>query len=248
MSKMITNGGDFAIGPAPKKNVNKRSAARVLTLDAWRGELEGRRVAKTLTPFAGKTGARAADASKRQKAARGAFVDLKRAKMNTVAAAPRKNDTKAAARLAALEDLTSELKNKRGFKKKNDMDAKRDTRFYDAQDRQREDRAALVESKRKKNTTMKAAEKVVEKEVREAQKGDLDLSDLTFEQVEALKEFGGLSSNLTREQIDEIIGRVSPLTEGGRPFVVSTPIPTARFLPARRLKVNDVATGRKIVL
>jgi hypothetical protein len=149
------------------------------------------------------------------------------------------------ARLAALEDFTNSLKkNKRDPKKKNDASTKREARAGDAEDRQKEARAAVVDSNRKKNT---AAEKVV-MEVKEAQKGDLDLGDLTFEQVEALKEFGGLTGNLTREQVDEIIGRVSPLTEGGRPFVVSTPIPTARFLPARRLKVNDVVTGRKILL
>jgi hypothetical protein len=66
--------------------------------------------------------------------------------------------------------------------------------------------------------------------------------------LEALKEYGGLTSNMTREQVDEIINRTSPLTEGGRPFVISTPIPTGRFLPPRRLTVYDVATGKKLVL
>jgi hypothetical protein len=191
----------------------------------------------------------------------------KRAKVinNTVAVVPRKNDTgstKATARLAALEDFTDGLKG-------NKMALKRGARVDDARKRQKEARAALVDSNRKKNTApvpttkrkvaekapmpaakqrKKTAEKVAEEEVKAAQKVDLDLSDLTFEQVEALKEFGGLTGNLTREQIDDIISRVSPLTEGGRPFVISTPMPTARFLPARRLKVNDVVTGRKIVL
>jgi hypothetical protein len=191
----------------------------------------------------------------------------KRAKVasSAVAVVPRKNDTgsaKAAARLAALEEFADGLKG-------NKMALKRGVRVDDARKRQKEARAAIVDSNRKKNTApvptakrkvaekapmpaakqrKKAAEKVAEEEVKEAQKGDLDLSDLTFEQVEALKEFGGLTGNLTREQIDEIISRVSPLTEGGRPFVISTPMPTARFLPARRLKVNDIATGRKIVL
>jgi hypothetical protein len=147
---MITN-GDFNLGSAPKKkNAKKRAAA--LTVDAWRDDLEGRRFAKTLTPFAGKTEGRAVDAEKRQRAARGGLVDSKRA---VAATAPRKNDAgnaKSAARLAALEDLTSELKNARTSKKKNDMDAKRLDRLYDGADRQREARAAIVDSKRKKNT------------------------------------------------------------------------------------------------
>jgi hypothetical protein len=110
----------------------------------------------------------------------------KRAKVasSAVAVVPRKNDTgsaKAAARLAALEEFADGLKG-------NKMALKRGVRVDDARKRQKEARAAIVDSNRKKNTApvptakrkvaekapmpaakqKKAAEKVVEEEVKEA--------------------------------------------------------------------------------
>jgi hypothetical protein len=94
-----------------------------------------------------------------------------------------------------------------------------------------------------------AAEVIVKEEVAIAKVEDrLDLSDLSYEQIEALKQYGGLTGNMSREQVDEIINRVSPLTEDSTPFVISTPLPKKRFLSPIRLKVKDITTGRDIVL
>lgn len=134
--------------------------------------------------------------------------------------------------------------------KKINIEDKRNERADDAEKRRRGLREKKVDANRKKEKKEPAPEKVVREEVARNAKvnGGLDISDLTFEELEALKEYGGLTGNMTREQVDEIINRASPLTEGGRPFVISTPIPTGRFLNPRRLTVNDVATGKKIVI
>jgi hypothetical protein len=78
--------------------------------------------------------------------------------------------------------------------------------------------------------------------------GGLDLSDLSYQQIEALKEYGGLTGNMTREQVEEIVSRVSPLTEDATPFVITTPLPKKRYLSPRRQYVYDIETGKKILL
>jgi hypothetical protein len=135
-----------------------------------------------------------------------------------------------------------------GLKPKNDLKEATRRRAVDAETKQRAARKDTVDSKRKKNNE-KTAKVIVEEEVADAVKnGGLDLSDLTYEQIRALKEYGGLTGNMTREQVDEIISRVSPLTEDGTPFIISTPGPKKRFLSPRRLKVKDIVTGKEIIL
>jgi hypothetical protein len=184
---------------------------------------------------------------------------------------PRLKKGKTDSRLRALDEFNDGLK-------ANSLSTSRGKRLINAEKKQREDRSAIVTSNRKmpvhqityeeakkkqkekppkkimteakKEKSVKiTAEDIVEKLVAvEKKDGGLDLSDLTFEQFEALKEYGGLTSNMTRKQIDEVINRVSPLTEDGTPFVISTPFPKQRFLPPRRLKVKDIVTGKEIIL
>jgi N-acyl-D-aspartate/D-glutamate deacylase len=163
---------------------------------------------------------------------------------------PRKNDQKQAARLQALEEFNEGLK-------ANSLNTKTVKRAIATEDRQRGDRNALVDSKRKgaqkptnpTEVTMEEAEAIVEEELAAIQDATgLDLSDLTYEQVEALKEYGGLTGNMSKKQVDEIISRVSPLTEDGTPFIISTPRPKGRFLNPRRLRVKDIVTGKEILL
>ena len=161
-------------------------------------------------------------------------------KKNTTAGNKRQDD-----RLRALEKFNDGLK-------ANNLKGAIDRRAIDTETRQRTARGAVVDSKRKdkkKNTEKVAEAAIVEEEIAAAnEKSGLDLSDLTYEQMRALKKYGGLTGNMTREQVDEIISRVSPLTEDGTPFVISTPGPKKRFLSPRRLKVKDIATGKEIVL
>jgi hypothetical protein len=161
---------------------------------------------------------RATDADKRQKAARNALIGSNRTKEKKV--------EKPVEEIYTREDVPNPpgivIKKKR----------KRATK-------------SVVDLKKRKIS--KPANKVtVEEEM--ASTAGLDLSDLTYEQIEALREYGGLTGNMTREQVDEIINRVSPLTEDGTPFVISTPRPKKRFLSPIRLKVKDITTGREIVL
>jgi ATP-dependent exoDNAse (exonuclease V) beta subunit len=149
-------------------------------------------------------------------------------------------------RLNALEGLNVQLKNKakREFKAKTSPTRKRDDRATASISKQKEARNAKTASNRAKK-----AKAVVDKLIKEeAKDGGVDFSDFTFEQLEALKTYGGLTSNMTREQIDEVLSRVSPLTEDGTPFVITTPVPVKRYLFPRRLKVKDIKTGREIVL
>ena len=154
---------------------------------------------------------------------------------------PRKNEDKRQAdRLLALEVFNDGLK-------ANSLNTKRDKRAIEAEKRQRASRGAIVDSNRKK--PKKTDQAIVKEEMATANEvPGLDISDLSYEQVEALKEYGGLTSNLSREQVDDIISRVSPLTEDGTPFVITTPFPKKRFLSPRRLKVRDIATGKEILL
>jgi hypothetical protein len=133
-------------------------------------------------------------------------------------------------RLIALEEFKDELKAR-----------SRDKRAIETEKRQRAARSAIVDANRKKPTVREKVETVKEDP-------GLDISDLTYEQIEALKEYGGLTGNVTREQVDEIISRVSPLTEDGTPFVIVTPRPKKRFLSPRRLTIKDITTGIEIVL
>ena len=188
---------------------------------------------------------------------------------------PRKNDQKQTARLQALEEFNNGLKTNSMTEKKNkkkpnkpievitreeaialdfaegpkgnSLNTKTDTRAIENEKRQRAARGGLVDSKRK--TVNPPAKVTVEDEIAATMEDNgLDLSDLSYEQIEALKEYGGLTGNMSRKQVDAIINRVSPLTEDGTPFVVSTPYSKKRFLPPRRLKVKDITTGREIVL
>jgi hypothetical protein len=146
------------------------------------------------------------------------------------------------ARLLALEEFDDGLKS-------NSLNTKRDKRAIEAEKRQRAARGVDSNRKKNKNSTNKPAETIVKEEIASMKmKGGLDLSDLTYEQIEALKQYGGLTGNMAREQVDEIINRISPLSEDGTPFVVSTPLPKKRFLSPRRLKVKDIETGKEIVL
>jgi hypothetical protein len=192
-----------------------------------------------------------------------------------ITAQPRKNDQKETSRLQALEEFSDGLKTNSMTEKKNkkksnkpievitreeaialdfaegpkgnSLNNKTDTRAIENEKRQRAARGALVDLKRK--AVKPQAKVTVEEEIADTMEADgLDLSDLTYEQIEALKEYGGLTGNMSREQVDAIINRISPLTEDGTPFVVSTPYPKKRFLPPRRLKVKDIITGREILL
>ena len=146
-------------------------------------------------------------------------------------------------RLIALEEFKDELKAR-----------SRDKRAIETEKRQRAARSAIVDSNRKKNNNSKPsqpqpAEAIVREEIAAARKeGGLDISDLSYEQIEALKEYGGLTGNMSQKQVDEIISRVSPLTEDGTPFVIVTPRPKKRFLSPRRLTIKDITTGIEIVL
>jgi ABC-type transporter Mla subunit MlaD len=189
---------------------------------------------------------------------------------------PRKNDPNQTSRLQALEEFNNDLKTNSTTVKKNkkktnktaeaitrvgatDLDfaegpkgnalkTKTDTRAKQTEIRQRAARDAVIDLKRKRERPA-AAKVTAEEELMAAIEDDgLDLSDLSYEQIEALKKYGGLTGNMTREQVNEIINRVSPLTEDGTPFVISTPAPKKRFLPPRRLKVKDITTGKEIVL
>ena len=155
---------------------------------------------------------------------------------------PRKNeDQRQANRLLALEEFNDGLK-------ANSLNTKRDKRAIEAEKRQRAARGAIVDSNRKK-PKKKPAETTVKEEIATAKKVQgLDISDLSYEQIEALKEYGGLTSNMTREQVDDIVSRVSPLTEDGTAFVITTTLPKKRFLSPRRLKVKDIVTGKEIFL
>jgi hypothetical protein len=164
---------------------------------------------------------------------------------------PRKNDPRQAARLDALEAFNDGLK-------ANSLNTKRDKRAIETEKRQRVARSALVDSKRKmedieikppQRQAKKAASAIVKEElVASTKEGGLDLSDLSYQQIEALKEYGGLTGNMTREQVEEIVSRVSPMTDDATPFVISTPLPKKRFLSPRRQYVYDIETGKKILL
>ena len=158
-----------------------------------------------------------------------------------------RSDRRKQARLNALEGLNVQLKNRakrEGFKAKTSPTGKRGERATASKSKQKEARNAKTASNRTKKAKVVVDELIEE----EAKDGGVDFSDLTFEQLEALKTYGGLTSNMTREQIDEVLSRVSPLTEDGTPFVITTPVPVKRYLFPRRLKVKDIKTGREIVL
>lgn len=163
---------------------------------------------------------------------------------------PRKNDEmtrdkRQEARLAALTDFSEGLK----YKRADAADAKRKKKRGDAAKKKRETND-IIQAQRavQQPQAPKRAEAVVREvvELGAEKEGGLDLSDLTYEQMEALKSYGGLTSNMTRGQVDEIVGRISPLTEDGTPFIISTPRPKRKFLSPRRMFVYDNETGKKI--
>jgi hypothetical protein len=155
-------------------------------------------------------------------------------------------DEQQQARLDELKDLNRQLKAtaRDGYKAKASAAEKRDERAASNVSRQKEARTLKTASKR----TQKAKAVVDELLDDEAEDGEFDLADLTFEQMQALKSYGGFISNMTRDQVNEVLSRVSPLTEDGTPFVITTPVPTKRYLNPRRLKIKDIVTGREITL
>jgi hypothetical protein len=221
----------------PRKKNDQKQEAILQALDEFNVTLK----ANSLNA---KTAKRAIETKDRQRGDRNALVDSKRkgAQKPTKPADVNPLNAKTAKRAIETEDR---------------LNAKTAKRAIETKDRQRGDRDALVGSKRKgaqkptkpADVTMEEAEATVEEEVAATQDAaGLDLSDLTYEQVEALKEYGGLTGNMSRKQVDEIISRVSPLTEDGTPFVISTPGPKGRFLNPRRLRVKDIVTGKEILL
>jgi hypothetical protein len=217
----------------PRKN-DPKQAARLQALEEFNDGLK----ANSLNA---KRGVRAIEAEDRQRAARSALIDSKRKEPEKpTKATPKKATPK---KVIAPDEFNDGLK-------ANSLNAKRGVRAIEAEDRQRAARSALVDSKRKEpEKPTKPARVIVEEEIAAIQDAaGLDLSDLTYEQIEALKEYGGLTGNMSRKQVDEIISRVSPLTEDGTPFVVTTPGPKRRFLPPRRLKIKDIVTGKEIML
>jgi hypothetical protein len=166
------------------------------------------------------------------------------------AAKRQKQNDKATKRAIEADDRLKAKTIKRAMETEDRLKAKTAERAVEAKNRQRSDRDTLMASKRKRaQKPTKPADVTMEEEVAATQDAaGLDLSDLTYEQVEALKEYGGLTGNMSKRQVDEIISRVSPLTEDGTPFVISTPGPKGRFLNPRRLKVKDIVTGKEILL
>ena len=222
----------------PRKN-DPRQASRLEALEAFNEGLK----ANSLNA---KRGKRAIDAEDRQRAARSALVDSKRKAQGVIVKRPPPQTQ------ALEEEFNDEML------KGNTLNTKREKRSIDAEKRQRAARSALIDSKRRpeaieskptQRQAKKAASTIVKEElVASTKEGGLDLSDLSYQQIEALKEYGGLTGNMTREQVEEIVSRVSPLTEDGTPFVISTPRPKKRFFRPRRQSVNDIETGRKILL